>query len=78
MYNRFHPDLFTTLFNYEAIGVVTSLAEDALQVTGHFRTIGDYVGLRFSSEDFWMHDYVKYPTNRDYSGTKFSFIPSFF
>lgn len=77
VYKRFHPDLFTTSFNFEAIGVVTSLAEDALRVTGHFRTIGDYVGLRFNSEDFWSHDYVKYRTDKDYTGSVFKFSPTF-
>lgn len=74
-YQKFHPDLFTTLFNFEAIGVVTSLSSNSLQVTGHFRTVGDYVGLRFSSKDFWMHDYTKYDTEKNYAGTKFTFEP---
>lgn len=75
-YQRFHPDLFVTSFNYEAIGVVTSLTGNALQVTGHFRTKGDYVGLRFNSEDVGMHNHVKYKTNKDYTGVKFSFEPT--
>lgn len=76
-YLRFHPDLWTTVFNYEAIGVITSLSNDALKVTGHFRTKADYVGLRFYSEEFWNHSYVKYLTNRDYSGVILSFTPEY-
>lgn len=76
-YVRFHPDLWTTNFNFEAIGVVTTLSDTAMNVTGHFRTIADYVTVSFTSEDFWNHNYVKYETNYDYSDVSFSFTPSY-
>ncbi|MEC0282331.1 non-contractile tail sheath protein [Terribacillus saccharophilus] len=76
-YIRFHPDLWTTIFNYEAIGVVTSISDDAMAVTGHFRTQADYIGLKFSSSDFWNHGYVKYDKNNDYSKVKLSFTAAY-
>lgn len=76
-YVKFHPDLWTTIFNYEAIGVVTSPSDIAMKVTGHFRTQADYIGLRFNSEDFWNHSYVKYATNKSYANVSLSFTPQY-
>lgn len=72
-YRRFHPDLWTTAFNFEALGVVVSESETSMRVAGNFRTHGDYIGLIWNSEDFWNHNYVRYAYRTDYSGVKFSF-----
>lgn len=80
-YQKFHPDLWRTVFNYEAIAVVTTpqTTGDSLsmKLTGHFRTNGDYIGLQFTSEDDAMHAHCKYDTDSNYSGVSLSFSPQY-
>ena len=74
MYYHLRPDLWTISFNYEAIGSVTT-SEDLkeMKVVGEFRTTGDYMGLSFTSLDFWSHEYTKYSTSYDYSDSIMKF-----
>lgn len=74
-YQRFHPDLWTTVFNYEALGIVVSESDTSMRVAGNFRTQGDYIGLVWSSSDFWQHEYTAYQYNTDYTEVSFSFTP---
>lgn len=73
-YKRFHPDLWRSAFNFEAISSVTTISDNEMKVVGHFRTLTDYCALIFESED-WNHSYVKYETNKDYTGTILEFDP---
>ncbi len=76
-YQRFHPDLWTTVFNEEAIAVVVSEADDELRVAGHFRTTGDYVGLVWHSDDCWSHEAAQYDGSFDYRDVIWEFSPEY-
>ena len=77
MVKRFQPELWEVDFNFSAMASVVCPTQNSLKVTGHFRSFGDYIGLIWNSEDWRMHEDAKYPTNRDYSGTIFSFSPTY-
>lgn len=70
---RLMPDYWCTIFNFEAIGVVTTVSDNHMKATGHFRSQADYIGIDYYTDDYWMHDYCKYTKNPDYTGTKLSF-----
>ena len=70
---RFHPDLWITRFNFEAISSVTTVNNQKLAINGHFRTNSDYITATYETEDKWNHNYTKYPTNFDYTDCYLSF-----
>lgn len=77
MVTKFQPELMEVEFNFSAMASVVSPGENILEVTGHFRSFSDYIGLLFNSEDYRMHDRAKYPTSKNYAGVSLSFSPVF-
>jgi hypothetical protein len=77
MVTKFQPELMEVEFNFSAMASVVSPIVNSLEVTGHFRSFSDYIGLLFNSEDYRMHDRAKYPTSKNYAGVSLSFSPVF-
>lgn len=72
-YQRFHPDLWRTNFNFEAMCTVITNDNGDLEVNGTFRTKGDYIIVYFQSEDKETHSYYRYVTNKDFTGCVLTF-----
>ncbi|SIS89255.1 non-contractile tail sheath protein [Salimicrobium salexigens] len=77
VYQRFDPDLWRTVFNFECMCTLTTTDTGNLVMTGFFTTEGDYIGVYYQSEDVNTHDYYKYTTNYDYTDVTFSFVPEY-
>ena len=69
----FRADLFVAEFNFECTGCLVSDTDDALKMTGTFRTNSDLIGLIWQTKDRFKHEYCKYPYKCDYSNVKLRF-----
>lgn len=77
MASKFQMEFMEVEFNFSAMASVVSLSPTALEVTGHFRSYSDYIGLTFNSKDYRMHEGARYPESSNYAGVSLSFSPSF-
>lgn len=78
---KLEPVNWEVEFNSEANAAVISPQQDTLEVIANFRAFHDYIGLRYHSEDSYLHGNHKdasYPTNYSYSNVKLSFCVQFY
>jgi len=74
---KFQPEFMEVEFNFSAMASVVSPSPASIEVTGHFRSYSDYIGLSFNSKDYRMHEGARYPESGDYAGAVLSFSPVF-
>lgn len=75
-YYQLQPALLVCDFNFEMIMTIKTVGSNQLNIDGNFRTISDFGGLRWKSEDEWGHPAQKYDTVTDFSGVILSYTYS--
>ncbi len=70
---RFDPKFWTVDFNKEMLATITPLSGDTFKVSAQFRSNADFIGVKWTSEDHFDHDYFKYATDNDYTNTILAF-----
>jgi len=78
--NKLEPVNWEVEFNFEAMASVVTPNSNTLEVTANFRAFHDYVGLRYNSQDSYLHGNhidASYPASYSYSNVILGFNASF-
>lgn len=72
-FKRFHADYWTCDYNALMSASIVPYADDSFIIAGQWRTNADFLGVMWNTEDTKSHDFCKYSSDADYSGTILAF-----